>query len=262
MLSPLRISCSVNLPLPADFSLQPLLQNERLAALGNHQMFYPAVLAVTLLGLLQNLIPWSEELVAVEWILYSFDLLALTCFLFILLTQLDRRLLKLLFRSFEYGFLLTELLLQQVSLSVLNHAPDAVVSTCITSLAGLFIISLDALVGAGRRGKGAFLLAALLAYSYTLVWTHLNASSISDIQVSVFFYRTTVNSLLGSATLTLIAFVSKYLFYNLFRPGRMLILSSNILYSLKRDPLLGDGEELMMHAAELNATLIGVVVEQ
>jgi hypothetical protein len=233
-----------------------MLHNERLSSIGSHRYYYPGVLCVVLLWLIHAAVPWSDSLKGVEWTLYSVYLLALAFFIPIFLTQMDRRLMSLLFHSFEYGFLLSQIVLQAVCALMINHRPVACVNAVVALISGLSIISLDALA-AGRKGKGIFLVAMCIAYSYQLLMAHLNVEGYSDIQVVVFFYRTTVFSLEGSATLTVILFTGKYLFHIVWRPGRMLILTSNIVYSLKQHPMPVDVEELPMHAAgDLNAALL------
>jgi hypothetical protein len=49
MTAPLRVSYAVSLPLPADFALQPLLQNDRLAAIASHRFLYAGMLFVAFL---------------------------------------------------------------------------------------------------------------------------------------------------------------------------------------------------------------------
>jgi hypothetical protein len=263
MITPLRISCSVDLPLPANFTLHPLLHSKRLSAVADHRYFYPSALIITLLWLICAAVPFGDSLAWLMWTLHSMYLLAIVGLIPIILTQVDRRIWRLLCRNFEYGLLIGQVIVIGICFIVLATKQSAFVllqnfiSLCVFS----FTLSMDAVVGVSRVGKGCVLAGNLIIFASGFAYTHLQpATEQSDTNVSIFFYRTTVLSILGSATVTLTLFVCKYLFYVIFRPGRMLILTSHIAFSVERDAV----EELQVHSTpsrELSAALMEVVVE-
>jgi hypothetical protein len=265
MSASLRISCAVNLPLPADFILQPLLRNERLSSLGNQRYFYPVCLLLGLvLWLLHVSIPWNGSLAGIGWTIYAMYLLDFSLGTAVFLTQMDRRLMSLLLRSFEYGFLLAELLLMETCLALLNHGSMSLVTTFLSCSEGLLIISLDAFAGMGRRSKGCILALNLFLMAVALLAMHLNPNQIgTDMDVTCFFYRSTVKNLLGSAMVTLTLFIIKYIYYILFRPGKLLILTSNIACSVHGEHGLLDADVLRVNSADdLSAPLVEVVVQE
>jgi hypothetical protein len=254
MLSPLRISSSVSSPFPSEFTLHPLLRSERLSAIAEHQFFYASFFSIALLWIVYAVVPWSACPISVEWVTFALCQVLAWGWCIVAMTQVDRRILWLLFRSFEYIFLLIQACTISICLFVQSQA--------IFVLCGfVLMLSLDALVGASSRGKGLALLAFLMQLLYLLVYHHMHPTE-DPVSVTIFFYRTTVDSISGSATVTLILFVSKYMFYILFRPGKMLILSSNVSFSVKRDATFEAGDAALHRAEEMNEPLMDVVVQE
>jgi hypothetical protein len=253
--APLRIACAVKLPISADFTLQPVLRNDKLAYLGNHRYFFAFALPIAVLWLLFTAVPWSGSSSGFQWTIYALFQICVWSWYFVALTQMDRCLMKSLFRSFEYGLLIGQVVVIVVCRIVLAQDLLSCVDSFLFFYSMAFTLSLDAVIGATRLGKGFFLIAMFSMLVDDLSYAQSHPDKDEVINVTLFFYRTTVTSIRGSAILTLTLFVAKYLFHVLFRPGRMLILTSHIAYSVTRDDAGKDGLNINP-VADLNADLI------
>jgi hypothetical protein len=261
MLSPLHVSSSVTSPLPADFTVRPLVRNFCMSRIASHRLFYPSFLFLGVLFIVYAAIPWNDSLVGAQWTFFVICQLLAWSWCSVALTQVDRRIMWMLLRTFEYIFLVSQAL--TISICVVIQSPSAFTAFWALGMFGgfTFMLSFDAFLGASRLGKGCALLAFLAELLYILAYNHAHPTD--DPQyISVFFYRTTVDSMMGSAYLTLTLFVGKYLFYILCRPGRMLILASNVTFSVMQDPTFESSDVAFRRGGELKPALMDTAIEE
>jgi hypothetical protein len=228
------VSCEIALPFPKKFELRPVLAHAWLASIVRHKWFSPLSGAIIFLYVLLVTIP-EASLPVLRWFLYSALLIVTSSWGVAASTQADRRLLRALARSFEWWLLNANLLVYVVCRWMeLGWSPQALLILGVWCGALFYAFSLDAMLQVSRRGKGIVLLILLVNLTIAFVTSHLGYDDAS-LTVTVFLYRTDTGSLKGSALTSMMLFLGKYFLALIFRPRRLLIVSSAILYDLVED---------------------------
>jgi hypothetical protein len=230
------VSCHSALPFPPSFRLQPVLSNRTLRRLVTHRLFYP--LSFLLIGAMV-LLYWALLFLdgLPVWAQFAFGAILLFLALaqgIVALAQVDKRLLRALFLSFEYWWLLGNVAAlvycsfkESTSLSY-NLLGDALFLTAMLNL-----LSLDAMVEVSRRTKTVGLSLLFVSLIFAMCITHTSAYNAHSVEVQVFFYESTTASIRGSALFSFTVFIGKYLFHVLWRPQSMLIVISRIQFQLE-----------------------------
>jgi hypothetical protein len=242
----MRATCEVVLPLPSEFDLEPVWSHPRASWLVQHRVFTPLCLLFLVVSeVLANL---SSSLTA-RWIMFAVSLLASGIGAAAALTQTDRRMLRSLARSFEYWLLIGNLLLMILCRGVeLNWNLVQMLNWAITFGCGVYVFSLDAMLHMSRTAKGIVIGCAMLINIAAFVGDHLLTSD--TVSVTIFLYQSDTRSLRGSALSAILFFLCKYLLAILFRPRRLLIVSSPIVYDLKQR---NKPEDTVTPASELHS---------
>jgi hypothetical protein len=227
--APIRMTSRSFCPVPSSFALQPLVATEGLFRVAHHRMYYPALLLVLFVAFVGRSL---VQAIHASWLPPLLDVIGVVFILmlgFISLTQVDRRLMRLLLRSFEYLWLLSNVLVFAMTLLFSNGVGvQSVVPTLAWSTMMLYAFSFDAIIGPTRFIKGCLLSLIVAFFCLILIMLHMHESSLSDNQVCVFFYCTSPASLCGASVTTSLIFALKYLACVLFRPARLLILTAII----------------------------------
>jgi hypothetical protein len=227
-LTPL-LSCSGSLPLPVSFRLRPLWSNARLSSIGRTRWHFPSIITVGVLSLIALWLPASTP-EYVENILHTCGLVLLLLWLSVCLTHMDRLLLHALVWSFEWWFLMSNIVMFVVCLLVDIGVQYPVILICIGYCSiCLYVFSLDAVVGPTRGHKVCLLATVLVCLVVELVQAqHVDRQLDRSQDFCAFLYCTSTGSLRGTSTTTLAVFTIKYIVLLLWRPVQLMIISARV----------------------------------
>jgi len=255
------VHCSVILPFPSNSSswpMRPVITHPTLMWLGAQRWFYffaqvniLLALALTMTGatfggrVAQLTVHCTLQLSGLGWLVVS-------------LTQMDRVLMRRLLLSFEWWWLVGNLLVLVVCSLVENSSALYFVGFLMLIQAVVWILSLDALVGfeAGRSpGQIRWVRAGLLLGMFVAVVLMLITAYSDGVRekgsttVCLGSLCTKVVSLHQSAAMTLTVFVGKLLLQVVFRPGQPLILQSRLHICLRQQAAVDAGGDVLPNAA-------------
>lgn len=204
----------------------PLLRSALLHSIGRHRAYYPLfmlLIAVSMLLVLQRWLPalTTTVLQILLVMLVWFPVLLVEC------TRLDRALLRHLFGSFDFLFLMANWATCQAMVA-LNTAPTfSGVGSAVALNSGYFFFSLFTFgMDALPEVKPRFKIVWMCVYTAWMCvnFAHNRAQSAdSEVRFCAFFC-TTSHSVIASTLITQIAFAVKYLFNLIRAPNRLMIV--------------------------------------
>jgi hypothetical protein len=241
------LHCDVALPFPNQFHFEPLLKHALLTRMGKHWLYHPSILAWCLAIAAATTVSAKENLSDVfGGLLYGTLLLWSYLWMIIALTRMDRRLCSALIHSFEWWWLLLNILMYGMSLLLDSGASVTFVLESLTlPLCYLYVFSLDALVHTSRWTKVAILSMVVLVDGADLLFLRLNRIPMlhPDRSICVLVYCTTVHTMHASSIFTILVFASKYLAMLLFKPNHLQIISTRIACTIDDAHVMEQREE-------------------
>jgi hypothetical protein len=222
-----ELRCHASLPFPTQFVVRPVVTNAFLSACGRHWLYSVLGVVFAVLCAMTTLFRTSMSPLWTGLVLGSVAL-CIVSWLLVTLTRMDRRLCMVLLRSFEWWFLMANVMAYVAAWLWQQASIGDVCSALLVPLACVYALSLDALVSSSRLGRGCVLAIMLLVFVNDYI--ALLRVEVDDSRRLPLSYTT---SSVRKVTLhTLCMFLAKYLAVLLFRPHRLQIISTTIAVAI------------------------------
>jgi hypothetical protein len=253
----MRAAFEIVLPLPSELDLHPLWNPPLVERLVQHRAFTPLSVLFLILYAISTAVYNPSFDSFGGWGTFFTGTAVYCVWALAALSRMDRRMMLALMSTFEWWLLIGNLLMYIICRGIEQRwelGSTLLVYFCFGY--GLCIFSLDAMVTVSRAAKGVVLVSALSFGTIVFVNEHLSSEIAQSEDVRIFFYQSTTSSLRGSSLLTIMFFFCKYFLAILFRPRRLLIVSSPILYQLQVPENDSESEQLAMVATERSTSAV------